>query len=60
MSSVAADNKEFNLDKFIDWRIAFIIPAAAFLIIGLAWLNIDNRLLDNQYREKEMARILEE
>ena len=60
MSSVAADSKEFNLDQFIDWRIAFVIPAAAFLIIGLAWANIDNRFLDNQFREKEMARLLAE
>ena len=60
MSSVAADNKEFSLEEFIDWRVAFVIPAASFLIIGLAWLNIDNRFLDTQYREKEMARILSE
>ena len=58
VASVAADNKEFHLEEYIDWRVAFIIPAFAFLIIGLSWLNIDNRFLDNQFREKEMAKIL--
>ena len=58
VASIASENKEFHLEEYINWRIAFIIPAAAFFIIGLAWCNIDNRFLDNQYREKEMAKLL--
>ena len=46
VASVAADNKEFHLEQYIDWRIAFIIVAVSFLVIGLAWINIDNRFLD--------------
>ena len=58
VASVAADNKELHLEKYIDWRITFIIVAVSFLVIGLAWINIDNRFLDVQYREKEMAKLL--
>ena len=60
LSTVGANNTEFDLDEFIDWKVAFIIIAAAFLMIGLAWYRVDNRFLDNQYKEKEHAKLLVE
>ena len=47
LSTVGANSKEFDLDQFIDWKVAFIIFAFAFLAIGFAWFRIDNRYLDS-------------
>ena len=60
VSTVAANNQELDLDQIIDWKIAFIISATSFLLIGISWFRLDNRFLDNQYKKKEEAKHLVE